>query len=224
MKAMILAAGKGERMRPLTDSVPKPLLRVQGEPLISHHLKALAAAGVTEVIINVSYLGGQIQEYVADGARWSLSIFYSKEPFPLETGGAISFALGLLGAEPFLLVNADVFTRFNFLDLIEMGLKDSEDGCLVLVPNPDFKPCGDFSVGSNAKLAPLVAGQEGYTFSGISLLRPALVANYSKRRESFPLVEVFNDALLDGRLAASVFSGCWSDVGTPERLNRLNIG
>lgn len=221
MKAMILAAGRGARMGALTDHLPKPLLCVRGKPLIVYHLEALAKAGIKDVIINLAYLGNKIRDYVGDGSVWELQVCYSEEPEPLETAGAIAYALDFLGDEPFLLINADVFTDLRFIDFINLGLKKEEAGHLLLVPNPNFKPTGDFSISASGKLAALGESQ-GYTFSGISLLRPGLIAGYAKRRQVFPLLEVFLDALACNALGASVYQGFWRDVGTPERLSELS--
>ena len=225
MKAMILAAGLGKRMRPLTDTLPKPLIPVRGKPLIQWHLEALARAGVTQVIINLAYRGEQIKEFVGDGARWGLQVAYSSEPEPLETGGAIMHAAKLLGSAPFILLNADVFTDFDFSRLVAAPLKPGQLGHLVLVPNPDFKPVGDFTFahhhGNNAYLAAIKNDDPGYTFAGISLLNPALVLQYPQRRTTFGLAEVFRHALQTQQLTAQVYQGLWSDVGTPERLGLL---
>ncbi len=220
MKAMILAAGLGKRMRPLTDTLPKPLIPVRGKPLIAYHLEALARAGVTEVIINLAYRGSQIQEYVGDGAAWGLQVAYSSEPEPLETGGAILHAQELLGDAPFILLNADVFTDFDFSGLLKAPLGAGDLGRLVLVPNPDFKPTGDFDVNGRGRLQ-LLGGREGYTFAGVSLLAPKLVLEYPKRRACFGLAEVFREVAVNDRLSAEVYTGVWSDVGTPERLAAL---
>ncbi len=220
MKAMILAAGRGMRMLSYTDDTPKPLLHVNGKPLIEYHLEMLAASGIQDVIINISYLGYKIREALGDGKRWGLRIRYSEEAQPLETGGAIMQALPLLGDKPFLLINADVFSDYNIAQLVGRGLKPEEQGCLMLVPNPDFKATGDFSIGENGLLAKADSKQT-YTFSGISLLRPEIVSHYGLRRNVFPLVEVFQDALARKVLSASIYRGKWSDVGTPERLLAL---
>lgn len=220
MKAMILAAGLGKRMRPLTDTLPKPLIPVRGKPLIAYHLEALARAGITQVIINLAYRGAQIQEFVGDGAAWGLEVVYSQESQPLETGGAIVHAAALLGDEPFILLNADIFTDFDFTRLLAIRLVEGSLGCLMLVPNPSFKPIGDFDVTTTGHLQ-LLKASAGYTFAGISVLHPSLVLNYPKRRDCFGLAEVFRNAASGSRLNAQVYSGRWSDVGTPERLAAL---
>ncbi|MBU2887590.1 nucleotidyltransferase family protein [Gilvimarinus agarilyticus] len=220
MKAMILAAGLGKRMRPLTDTLPKPLIPVRGKPLIEWHLERLADARISEVLINISYLGDKIRQALGDGSRWGLQITYSEESEPLETGGAIRYAAHWLGDEPFLLVNADVFTQFDFATLTRRGLPASELGHLVLVPNPEFKPRGDFDL-IDGKLAIMTGGSPGYTFAGISVLRPALITDYPQARSVFGLAEVFRSALTDRQLGAELYTGHWSDVGTPSRLEEI---
>ncbi|MDO6746808.1 N-acetylmuramate alpha-1-phosphate uridylyltransferase MurU [Gilvimarinus sp. 1_MG-2023] len=220
MKAMILAAGLGKRMRPLTDTLPKPLIPVRGKPLIEWHLERLAAADVKEVLINIAYLGDKIRQALGDGSRWGLQITYSEEPEPLETGGAIRYAAHWLGDEPFLLVNADVFTDFEMMPLIQSGLEQNELGHLILVPNPDFKLRGDFDLRDHF-ITECANTVSGYTFAGISLLSPALVMRYPRSRRLFPLVEAFNWAIGQQHLSGSVYRGQWSDVGTLERLAQI---
>ncbi|WP_049723706.1 N-acetylmuramate alpha-1-phosphate uridylyltransferase MurU [Gilvimarinus polysaccharolyticus] len=222
MKAMILAAGLGKRMRPLTDTLPKPLIPVRGKPLIAYHLEALARAGITQVVINLAYRGDQIKAFVGDGTAWGVQVVYSQEPEPLETGGAIVHAAELLGKAPFVLLNADIFTDFDFAQLLAAPLAKGALGRLVLVPNPDFKPVGDFAISAAGHLLTREAKEPGHTFAGISVLHPSLVLNYPKRRDCFGLAEVFNHALQKQQLTAQVYSGAWSDVGTPERLRQLN--
>ena len=222
MKAMILAAGRGERMRPLTAHTPKPLLKVAGKPLLEYHLARLVAAGVSDIVINIAYLGEQIREYF--GSRYedvssgqSALIEYSVEPEPLETAGAILNALPLLGDAPFLLVNGDVWTDYPFSVLLEKPLVGHQ-GHLVLVENPEHHPEGDFFIDAG-----LLAEKSGAakTFSGISLLSPELIKAYPKARRVFPLGEVFRDALKNQQLSAEVYSGQWWDIGTVERLQQL---
>lgn len=222
VKAMILAAGRGTRMGELTQTTPKPLLRVQGVPLIEWHLRKLAAAGIDEVIINLAYLGEQIRDYLGDGSRWGVRLAYSVEPEPLETGGAIWHAREYLGAEPFLLINADVYTDMDYSFWRERTLSVTALGHLLLVPNPDFKTRGDFDLAADGQLQILDDSASGYTFAGISLLRPGLITDYPHCRQVFPLVETFHYALKQGCLRGEVYTGLWSDVGTPERLAALN--
>jgi len=215
MKAMLLAAGRGERMRPLTDHTPKPLLRVGDRTLIDWHLRKLARAGFREVVINLSWLGDRIRAELGRGEDYGLDIVYSQEPSPpLETGGGLFHALPLLGTDPFLLVNGDVFTDIDFTALaIEPELLAQ----LVLVPNPPHHTAGDFL---------LHAGQineqagESLTYSGIGVLRPELFAGCNPGR--FPLLPLLQRARAAGRLGGQKHAGTWLDVGTPERLAELN--
>lgn len=233
MKAMILAAGLGQRMRPLTDHLPKPLLPVGGKPLLQYHLEALQQAGVDEVIINLAYLGEKIREFVIKKIWADLKIHFSQEPEPLETGGAIFKALPLLGEAPFLLINGDVWSDYSLANLSQHSLSEKYQGHLVLVPNPAFHPGGDFSMGEDGVIVDeprlmspsvdslttsLPNSLPKYTFAGISLLRPQIITNYPKAREKFPLVEALHYARAQGQLTAEVYRGLWSDVGTPERL------
>ncbi len=221
MKAMILAAGLGKRMRPLTDKTPKPLLRVGGKPLIVYHLEKLRALGIGEVVINVSYLGEKIVKALGDGDEWNLQIQYSIEDEPLETGGAILQALPRLGDEPFLLINGDVWTDYQFAQLTQSPLMDSSLARLILVPNPGHNTQGDFSL-FEGRLLHNTQVDAGYTFSGLSLMHPDLIGCYSERRQTFPLREAFDDAIAHDRLEGELYQGQWWDIGTPERLAELD--
>ena len=217
MKAMILAAGRGERMRPLTLERPKPLLEIGGVPLIEHHLEALATAGFTEVVINLSWLGNQIRQRLGDGARYELAIHYSEEgPEPLGTGGGIRHALPLLGSQPFLVVNGDVWTDYPYAGLVKL-LAGTDVAHLVLVPNPPQHPRGDFEC-VNERLG---NGQdERLTFAGIGVYRPELFAASADR--IFSSVPLLREAAAAGRASAEVYRGVWNDIGTPERLATLD--
>jgi len=220
-KAMILAAGLGQRMRPLTDTLPKPMLSVGGKPLLQHHLEALAKVGVEEVIINLAYLGEKIREFAGQGADFGLSVKYSEEPEPLETAGALVQALPLLGDQPFLLINGDVWTDYPLKKLSSYDLHDDEDAHLVLVPNPEFHSAGDFSPDTEGRLQN-DPNLEKFTFAGISLIHPRLINTYPNKRLKFPLGEVLRFGITQNRVSAEVYSGKWSDVGTPERLVDLD--
>lgn len=224
MKAMILAAGLGNRMRPLTDHTPKPLLCANGKPLIEYHLENLQRAGIRDVIINLAYLGEKIRTHLGNGERWNLHLHYSQEPEPLETGGAILKALELLGAETFLLINGDVWCNLEFSEFIARALAATQQGHLLLVPNPEFHPHGDFALDDSGLLLedPQKNHPRRFTFAGISLLKPELVSNYPNKREKFPLVETFRHAIAQQQLSGQVHSGYWSDVGTPTRLQELD--
>jgi MurNAc alpha-1-phosphate uridylyltransferase len=213
---MILAAGRGERMRPLTDSTPKPLLMVGGKPLIVWHLEALVSAGIHEVIINHAWLGEQIPQALGDGCRWGVSIRYSAEGnVGLETGGGIVNALPLLGDAPFLLLNGDVFTDINLTDLVQRGLAQEMLAHLCLVDNPEHHPKGDFSLSPQG----LVSDTPSLTFAGVSLISPALFTQCQSGR--FPLAPLLRRAMQTQQVSGEYHRGFWLDVGTPERLNYL---
>jgi len=213
--AMILAAGRGERLRPLTDSTPKPLLVVRGKPLIEHHLERLERAGIRRVVINLAWLGEQIRARLGDGARFGLSIHYSEErPRALETGGGIFRALPFLVPDPFLVVNGDVFTDVDFAAL---RLAPEHDAHLVLAPNPAHVPEGDFALRGGLAVA---QGAPRHTFTGIALYRGALFTGC--RDEAFPLKPLLLKAMAAGRCSAELHAGQWTDVGTVERLEALN--
>lgn len=216
MKAMILAAGRGERMRPLTDHCPKPLLSANGKPLIEYHLERLASLGVREVVINAAWLSEQFPQRLGDGERWGLTIQYSLESEALETAGGIAKALPLLGDEPFLLVNGDVYCE---QDLAALQLRDDELASLLLVANPEHHPNGDFCLDANGKVSMRQAGQPSYTFAGISLMHPNLfdAVPVAKQR----LLPVLEAAMVDSQVAGLVSDQYWCDVGTPERLSAL---
>jgi N-acetyl-alpha-D-muramate 1-phosphate uridylyltransferase len=229
MKAMILAAGLGNRMRPLTDHLPKPLLCAGGKPLIEYHLENMQRAGISHVIINLAYLGEKIRAQLGNGRQFGLDIMYSSEPEPLETGGAILHAQSLLGDEPFLLVNGDVWCDIEFSQFIQQSSAqtsqiDNQLGNLLLVPNPEFHPQGDFALADSGQLLEDInkTHPQRFTFGGISLLNPALIMSYPERRQKFPLVETFRWAIRNTQLTGQLHDGAWSDVGTPERLKSLN--
>ena len=213
---MILAAGKGERLRPLTDTVPKAMVKVGGKPLISWHLERLAAAGYGEVVINVSHLADVIVEGLGKGERYGVRITYSREREPLETAGGIAQARALLGEAPFLLVNADIYCEFDFSSLrrISLGARLAH---LVLVPNPPHRSGGDFtledgSVGDGA--APR------YTYTGVAVMSAELLKPV-KRGAKAPLVPYLRSAADASRLSGELFEGLWQDVGTAQRLAEL---
>ncbi len=218
--AMLLAAGKGTRMLPLTEHCPKPLLRVGEHPLIGHQLLRLKSAGMTNVVINVAYLGEQIIEAIGDGAAYDVNVRFSREAQPLETAGGIHRALPLLGSTPFVLVNGDVWSDFDLAQLAAKPLPDECLGHLVLVANPSHNPSGDFALDGD-RIVPAEAGLTTFTYSGMALFRPEIIAQYPKRRECFGLKEVFDWAIAQGRLSGQVHKGDWVDVGTPERLQAL---
>ena len=215
MKAMVLAAGRGERLRPLTDRTPKPLLVVRGKPLIVWHLEALARAGVGEVVINLSWRGALLRGALGNGARYGLQIQYSEESAgALEVGGGIFQALPLLGAAPFIVVNGDTFTD---LDFARLAIAPDALAHLLLVPNPPHHPQGDFALHEGAVVA---AGEPRLTYAGIGIFRPELFARCVAGR--FPLLPLLREAIAARRLTGERFDGAWADVGTAERLAGLN--
>lgn len=215
MRAMILAAGRGERMRPLTDRLPKPLLEVGGHRLIEYHLAALAAIGVRDVVINLSWHGERIREALGDGASHGVAIRYSEEgPEPLGTAGGIVTALPLLGAAPFMVLNGDVWTDF---DLRTLRAPAGSLAHLVLVDNPAHHPQGDYGLEAGGRAS---AAARPLTFSGVSLLEPALFDGCA--RGFLPLKPLLDAALAAGRLTGQRHAGAWRDVGTPARLAELD--
>ena len=215
MKAMLLAAGRGERLRPLTDSMPKPLVPVGGRALIVWHLLALARAGVREVVINLSWLGAQLRDALGDGSKFGVRISWSDEgPVPLETGGGIFHALRLLGPEPFLVVNADIWTDIDFGRL---ALEPDAHAHLVLIPNPPHHPRGDFGLDGDR----VVDRETGrLTYSGVGVYSREFFAGCTAGR--FPLLPLLNRAIAAGRARGEVHRGEWCDVGTAERLASLS--
>lgn len=214
---MILAAGRGERLRPLTDSTPKPLLRVRGRPLIERHVIALAQAGIERVVVNLAWLGTQISDFLGDGKRYGIAIVYSEEsPQALETAGGIFRALPQLGPGPFAVVNGDVYTDFPF-ETLTIGA--DRDAHLVLVPNPPQHPLGDFGLERGLALA---AAASRHTFSGIALYRPEFFAGCTDG--VFPLKPLLLRSMAAGRCSAEMYTGPWQDIGTPQRLLALNAG
>lgn len=212
MKAMILAAGKGERLRPLTLTTPKPLIRAAGVPLIEYHIRALATAGFTEIVINHAWLGQQIEDYLGDGSQFGVNIQYSPEGEPLETGGGIFRALPLLGDKPFLVVNGDIWTDYDFSALRQTiaGLAH-----LVMVDNPAHHTTGDFIL-VDAQVHDRAPGSQALTYSGIAVLHPQLFAGC--RAGAFKLAPLLRKAMADGQVSGEHLQGQWVDVGTHERL------
>ncbi|MEK6748407.1 MAG: N-acetylmuramate alpha-1-phosphate uridylyltransferase MurU [Pseudomonadota bacterium] len=214
MKAMILAAGRGERMRPLTDHTPKPLLRAGPLRLIEYHLRALAAIDVRDIVINHAHLGAQIENVLGTGAQYGVRIQYSPEVDALETGGGIFRALPMLGDAPFIVINGDVWTDFPVAHLTAplQGLAH-----LVLVDNPPHNPRGDFALVESRVIA---EGAMRLTFSGIGVYHPTLFAACKPGR--FPLAPLLRAAMAQGLVSGEHYRGRWTDVGTPERLQELN--
>jgi len=215
MKAMILAAGLGKRMRPLTDTTPKPLLKVGGMPLIVWHLERLAHDGFKEIVINVAHLGYKIIDTLGDGSQWGVTIHYSDEQEEgcLESAGGIIKALPLLGDETFLVVNGDIFTDYEFQE--HRKLPEGVLAHLVLIPNPDHNPEGDFALDGNR-----VIDNKQYTFSGIGYYAPKLFEGVPYGKSS--TIPLLRAAMKEGRVTGELYEGQWLDIGTPERLSLLN--
>jgi N-acetyl-alpha-D-muramate 1-phosphate uridylyltransferase len=228
LKALIFAAGLGERMRPLTDTTPKPLLVAGGKPLIAWHLEKLAAIGVTEVVVNTSWLAAQFPRTLGDGARWGLRLHFSHEgPVPLETGGGMYHALPLLGDAPFLVVNGDVWTDFDFARLPREPRGDAH---LVLVDNPPQHPQGDFALRADGRVEDV--GAERLTYAGIGVYRPSVLDDWrsvigdapgaGETPPRFRLPPLLRAAMARGTVDGTHHPGQWTDVGTPERLAALD--
>ena len=215
MNAMILAAGRGERLRPLTETLPKPLVEVRGQTLLGRHLERLAAAGFRRAVINVSHLAGKITERFGNAAH-GVAIEWSREETPLETAGGVATALPLLGAEPFLLVNSDVWCDFDFARWRGRSL-EGKLAHLLLVPNPPFHPQGDFTL-QDGRVGN--APSPRYTYAGIALLSPRLVAGV-RPGEKAQLAPLWRAAAERGEVTGELHHGLWSDVGTLERLAEL---
>lgn len=232
MKAMVFAAGRGERMRPLTDQTPKPLLEVAGRTLIEHHLERIANAGIDEVVINIAWLGEQIVERLGDGRAYGLRIHWSREPEgALETGGGLLHALPLLGDAPFLLVNADIWIDRDFATLPR---EPAGSAHLVLVDNPAHHRTGDFFLDEAGRVRdqqPEAGSASRLTYAGLGVFRPSLLAGWRgvighapgarEHPPRFPLAPVLRAAARDGRVTGEHHAGDWTDVGTPERLAEL---
>jgi MurNAc alpha-1-phosphate uridylyltransferase len=220
MHAMILAAGRGERMRPLTDHTPKPLLTVAGKPMIQYHIEALAAAGVREIVINLAWRGPQIRAALSDGAQFGVRIHYSDEgDAALETGGGVFKALSLLagpsGSDPFLVVSGDVWTEYPLGDAMKK-LAAGDMAHFVVVPNPDFHARGDFGLAGDR----LTDSGERYTYANIGVMRPEFFAGSSPGK--FPLAPLMFDWIRKGRVSGELFRGVWHNVGTPQQLQQID--
>jgi N-acetyl-alpha-D-muramate 1-phosphate uridylyltransferase len=221
MKAIVLAAGRGERLRPITDTTPKPLVRVAGKPLIVYHLEALARAGIRDVVVNLSWLPDKLRTALGDGSDYGVHITFTDEgSVALETGGGIFNAIHLLGPGPFLVVNGDTFTDIDFGALKAGTDADTRAGALarlVLVPNPTQHPRGDFGLEGDR----VVERETGrFTYSGVGVYRPEFFAG--SKPGKFPLLPLFKRAIAAGRLYGQLYEGEWNDVGTPERLAELD--
>ncbi|MBC8493862.1 MAG: nucleotidyltransferase family protein [bacterium] len=214
MKAMILAAGLGERMMPLTKNTPKPLIKVKDIALIEHSINALKKANITDIVINTAYLGEQIQTHLGDGSTFDVNITYSNEPEgALETAGGIIKALSLLGKDPFIVINSDVICDY---DLSKLTLPIGSLAHLLLIDNPPHNPNGDFSL-TNGHQITNIHGQS-YTFSGIGIYHPDLFKSHLEIEQKLPLYPLLKAAIANNQLSGEHYNGLWQDIGTPERL------
>ncbi|MBQ4832883.1 nucleotidyltransferase family protein [Pseudoalteromonas sp. MMG010] len=213
MKAIILAAGRGQRMMPLTKEMPKPMLKVAGKPLLEHHIINLKAAGIEQIVINLAWQGDKIKAYFGDGNKWGVSIQYSQEqPGGLETAGGIINALKLLG-DSFIVLNGDVYTDYDVSALIQLHLSDNE-AHLVLVENPAHNPEGDFALNHHQAIS------QKYTFSGIARYQSGFFTGY--KNQVLPLGPILREKLDEGVISTELYLGQWDDIGTPQRLDELN--
>jgi len=225
---MLLAAGRGERMRPLTDHTPKPLLKVGGKPLIVWHIERLVSAGIIEIIINYAHLGSQIEASLGDGSNFGARISYSPEVTALETAGGIAYALPILGKEPFAVINGDIYCDYDLTRLASHAptlAANGDTAHLVLINNPVHHPNGDFVLLGNRILPSPVSDSEELstklTFSGIGLYQPAIFANLTRGNKA-PLAPLLREQIALGKVSGEHFTGCWIDVGTPQRLEELD--
>jgi N-acetyl-alpha-D-muramate 1-phosphate uridylyltransferase len=221
-RALIFAAGLGKRMRPLTETTPKPLLEVAGKSLIQYHIEKLVSCGICELVINTHWLANRLVEELGDGHQFGVRIHWSYEPNILDTGGGMRNALPLLGSEndeAFLVVNSDVWTDYPICQLKDIELA-AETAHLVMVPNPDQHPEGDFGLDSQGRLDN--ATLPGRTYAGIGLFTVGFIRRFGSDRPSFPLREALQAAIAYGKVTAELYQGAWEDVGTPERLDELN--
>jgi len=218
LKAMVLAAGLGKRLRPLTLETPKPLLEAGGRPLVEFQLKKLSDAGIKDVVINLYHLGEKIEQTLGDGSRFGLRITYSIEQELLETGGGIRNALSLLDDEPFVCISGDTYSEFD-LGLLPESLPDGCDGLMVMTRNPSHHEAGDFRLSNDGILSLAGPGDETVTYTGIAIFSPGLVRDETET--AFPLRQVFDKAIAAGRMRGLFFDGYWCDVGTTERLDEL---
>lgn len=223
MKAMILAAGFGTRMRPLTDNTPKPMLQVAGMPLIEYHVRNCVRAGITEIVINHAYLGEQIEKYLGDGKQFGCTINYSREGEPLDTGGGIFRALPLLGEQPFIAMNADVWTDYPLKNLLAIARENSREknsvlAHLVMTDNPPQHPHGDFYLREG--LIAETGDGDKLTWTGLRVINPALFNGCSDG--TFSIVPLLKDAMKKSLVSGEYFGGRWFDIGTPERLREIN--
>ena len=222
MQVMILAAGYGKRLAPLTQQTPKPMLKVAGKPLLEHHIERLAASGFTDLVINTAWLAEQIESYFGDGSQFGVQISWSREPRPLETGGGIANALPLLGERPFLLLNGDIWTDYPLGSINEDNIPGDGLAWLLMVANPKHNPTGDFALVDGLVSD---AAEPKFTFSGLSVIHPQLLEDYTENQgdcQNFPLRAALLPAIDRGRVGGTLYHGDWYDMGTVERYRQLN--
>lgn len=217
--AMILAAGQGKRLRPLTEKLPKPLVEFRGKPMIDYSLEAIAATGIQECLINLFYKGEMIEEYVGDGSKWGLNVVYSHENKKLSTGGGVLNALAQMNQESFLLVNCDLSHDIDLGQLLAQGIPDNSLAHLVLTKDKNMDAVGDFSLQGN-RIIPVIKG-EGLIFCGVSIINPQIFA--SETRECFPLADTFHRAMANQQITGEIHQGIWSDLGTPQGINSASV-
>jgi len=215
MKAMILAAGLGKRLKPITDTTPKPLVEAGGKALIEYTILRLKNAGIQDIVLNVCPHKEKIKAYLQDGEKWGVRLHYSDEATPLETGGGIVKALPLLGPDPFLLVSGDIYVEYDFSQL-KSKLSNNNLIHLVMVPNPHFKPQGDYELNEGCLV---IAPTSRYNYGGFGVLHPDLFK--TSQIEAFPVASLFKKAILDEQATGEVFTGTWHNIGTIDDLNTL---
>ena len=222
MKAMILAAGRGRRLDPITANIPKPLIKVAEKPLLQYHIENLASIGINEIVINTCWLGDQIESYFGDGKSFGVNIKWSRESELLDTGGGIKKALPLLGSEPFLLISGDIWSNFPLDMLLKKKLQPKIRAHLILIPNPNHNFKGDFTIDSQNIVGLRVPQRDTYTFSGISILDPKIFCSQKQFMKKFPLRDILAKEIAYNGVTGSIYYESWWDIGTPERLSALN--
>ena len=222
-QAMILAAGKGTRLRPLTLTTPKPLVEVGDQPLIVWHIKALKAAGISNITINTSWLSDKLMEAIGDGSQYGVTIHWSVEDEPLETAGGIAKALrdGQLQQAPFILINGDVWSDYDLSQLIDFEMTADQKAHLIMIDNPPHNSKGDFAINNGLASLEAIANAEKYTFAGISVVSPSLVEGIAAGQAA-PLAPLLKQAMIKFQVTAEVMQADWVDVGTAERLDEVN--
>ena len=218
-KALIFAAGFGKRLAPLTEKTPKPLIEIAGKPMIQYHIERLVSAGISDLVVNTHWLADQIQEVLGDGSSMGARIHWSHEPVILDTGGGMKNALPLLGADPFLVVNADIWTDYPFANLLEHQI-DDQGAHLVLVPNPSQYAKGDFHMAESGQLV-FDSSMPRYTYAGIGLYSRGFISDFPNANPAFPLLEPLKAGIAANKVSAELYQGIWEDIGTLARLEAV---